>query len=812
MGFALPGVLDAQGPPMENLKLWFDAGEGVTEAGGSVIAWDDQSDGDLLHDGTAGRGTPMLELREFPSEAELPVMRFDGGSGFDLENDDDLYLSSMSIYTVVTVDSVGLDPESRSRLLIANYVNVFGFGLGISDSAVGRVKWFTAGPSDSYEPAPGGELQADVPVLLTATHTGAEKALYVNRQLAGEPVAIGGPSYTGGGEGLPVLTLGYGPGAGGQFWDGTIAEILVYDGVDETQRELVESYLQGKYFSALDITGHPEDQSISEGDPAEFRVGFIGQKPFEFQWLRDGVEIPGATDRTYILDHTVRGDDGARFSVRVSSVTAGLSEVSNEAVLLVIDLDNDAIELVSATRNVANSGEVYVRFSEAALPITASEAGNYAIDNGVTVNGVTLSDSTNQVYLSTSPIEAGTTYTLTVNGVQDRAENTIDANSQAEIRIDVVDLTPPTDDLVLWLAADDRFVEIDDEDRVVSWTDLAGEDNNAFTDPDFGTSHPLLSTNDFVAGEREVMVFDGNTGMGIENQAALRSREISMYAVMPVGLESGTILSFYDPAGRWGTGWVWRLLGKPEGSPTQINLFTGQLTCGGISDTTTAFGGIAGGYQILTATISNEANMKRIFADGLLVQEWPLGNTDAANCEDGSPYVPEMIYNNLERFAIATFREFGANREHIGAIAEILVYTSVDDARRAAVESYLNARYFEDEPRAVFRRGDWDGSGVVDITDSLNRLGFLFLGLTPTECDDAGDFDNSGAIDISDSLNELTFLFLGTVTPPPPGTMLCGPDPLEVIAEGGGLPEQVVLALGCVEYPDADNPAAVPCP
>jgi hypothetical protein len=806
------GQLDAQLPPMENLKLWLDAGQGVTEAGGSVIAWDDQSENEPLHDGTASRGIPVIELVEFPSEFELPVMRFDGGSGFDLESDDDMYLGSMSIYAVAAVDEVGLEPESRSRLLIANYVNVFGFGLGMSDSREGVVKWFSAGPSDSYEPTPGGDMQAKVPVLLTATHSGTEKRLYVNRQIAGDPVPIGGPSYTGGDEGLPTLTVGWNPGAGGQFWDGYIAEVLVYDSVDETQRDLVEGYLQGKYFSALDITGHPESQNISEGDPVEFRVGFIGQAPFEFQWLRDGVEIPGATEKTYVLDHVVRGDDGARFSVRVSSVTAGLSEVSNEAILLVIDLDDEDIELVGARRNVLNNREVIVEFSEPALPVTAAEVANYAIDNGITVDGVELSDSPNLVYLATSAIEPGATYTLTVNGVQDRAENSIAADSQAEIVIHEVDATPPADDLVLWLAADERFVELDDQDQVLTWTDLAREDNNAFREVDFGSSYPALTTHDFTPGERSVLLFDGDTGMGIENEAALRLTEISMYAVFPVGPTSGSIMSLWDFAGRWGTGWEWRVLGKPEDSPSQINLFTGQLTCGGFSNTTSPFGGIGGGYQILAATISNESNMKRLYADGAVIAEWPLGNTDWANCEDGSPYVPAMTYNNLERASIATLRQVGVNRQHVGEIAEILIYGAVDEAQRLEVEDYLRTKYFETTPRTVFRRGDWDGSGIVDITDSLNRLGFLFLGTTPTKCDEAGDFDNSGAIDISDSLNELTHLFLGTVIPPPPGTMECGPDPLELIPEGGGLPAQVVLSLGCIEYPNADLPDAVGCP
>ena len=46
------GTLSAQ-PPMENLKLWLDAGEGTIEQGGSVAVWEDQSTEGPFHDGTA---------------------------------------------------------------------------------------------------------------------------------------------------------------------------------------------------------------------------------------------------------------------------------------------------------------------------------------------------------------------------------------------------------------------------------------------------------------------------------------------------------------------------------------------------------------------------------------------------------------------------------------------------------------------------------------------------------------------------------------------------------------------------------------
>jgi hypothetical protein len=115
-----------------------------------------------------------------------------------------------------------------------------------------------------------------------------------------------------------------------------------------------------------------------------------------------------------------------------------------------------------------------------------------------------------------------------------------------------------------------------------------------------------------------------------------------------------------------------------------------------------------------------------------------------------------------------------------------------------------------------FRRGDHDGSGLVDITDPLNLLGFLFLGTTPPICEDASDGDNSSALDISDALNVLGFLFLGSfpLNETLPGPSGCGSDPDVIIDPDGpgGFPEQPAASLGCDMYP---NPTFLPgaaCP
>jgi hypothetical protein len=75
-----------------------------------------------------------------------------------------------------------------------------------------------------------------------------------------------------------------------------------------------------------------------------------------------------------------------------------------------------------------------------------------------------------------------------------------------------------------------------------------------------------------------------------------------------------------------------------------------------------------------------------------------------------------------------------------------------------------------------FRRADSNGDGVVDITDPIFTLTFIFLGGQKPGCLKAADADDSGELDITDPVYSLGFLFLGGKAPPAPFPG-CGEDP-----------------------------------
>jgi glucose/arabinose dehydrogenase len=82
------------------------------------------------------------------------------------------------------------------------------------------------------------------------------------------------------------------------------------------------------------ISSHPRDLTIGEGQSAIFSVSASGTAPLRYQWRRNGSRIQGATSSTLVFTAT-NADNGARFSVDVSN-SFGV-EASNSATLTVIN-------------------------------------------------------------------------------------------------------------------------------------------------------------------------------------------------------------------------------------------------------------------------------------------------------------------------------------------------------------------------------------------------------------------------------------------------------------------------------------------
>ncbi len=97
-------------------------------------------------------------------------------------------------------------------------------------------------------------------------------------------------------------------------------------------------------------------------------------------------------------------------------------------------------------------------------------------------------------------------------------------------------------------------------------------------------------------------------------------------------------------------------------------------------------------------------------------------------------------------------------------------------------ESYLirgRAGRFAPTVRALFRRGDANTDGKVDIADAIGTLSYLFARGAAPSCLDAADANDDETLNLADAVRTLGYLFANAGDLPRPFTA-CGTDPLVV--------------------------------
>lgn len=130
---------------------------------------------------------------------------------------------------------------------------------------------------------------------------------------------------------------------------------------------------------------------------------------------------------------------------------------------------------------------VIVSFSDGLDTTTATTAANYMLNNGATVTSAALGAS-NEVVLATSALSSGTSYTLTVQNVENDYGITMSPSSTNL----TVGLYPAN--LALWIRADTGVTT--DANGVNQWNDMSGNGNN-LTQTLGAPFEPELATNSY---------------------------------------------------------------------------------------------------------------------------------------------------------------------------------------------------------------------------------------------------------------------------------------------------------------------------
>ena len=90
------------------------------------------------------------------------------------------------------------------------------------------------------------------------------------------------------------------------------------------------------------ITTQPAAQTVTEGQTATFSVVATGNALLNYQWKKNGIDIPGATSSAYTIPATSIGDSGAVYSV---VVTNSAGSVTSEGATLTVNAAPPAISI-----------------------------------------------------------------------------------------------------------------------------------------------------------------------------------------------------------------------------------------------------------------------------------------------------------------------------------------------------------------------------------------------------------------------------------------------------------------------------------
>lgn len=81
------------------------------------------------------------------------------------------------------------------------------------------------------------------------------------------------------------------------------------------------------------IVNQPESATITAGDPVQFSVTASGGIPMSFQWQKNGVNIPGATEATFSIAQTAQADSGLYRCVVINHIDTAISTAAKLTVL-----------------------------------------------------------------------------------------------------------------------------------------------------------------------------------------------------------------------------------------------------------------------------------------------------------------------------------------------------------------------------------------------------------------------------------------------------------------------------------------------
>jgi hypothetical protein len=167
------------------------------------------------------------------------------------------------------------------------------------------------------------------------------------------------------------------------------------------------------------ILDHPDSVTVNECGNFTLSVGASGTG-LTYQWKRNGVDVPGATQSSYTVNGAKPSLHGGTYTVVVAG-TVPPSPCTSLPATVTVTPDTAGPTVVSA---VGNPDQTTITITLAdQCPVNATHAqtlANYTVSGGITVNSAVLAGSV--VTLTTSARSPGVNYSLTIRNIRDTSD------------------------------------------------------------------------------------------------------------------------------------------------------------------------------------------------------------------------------------------------------------------------------------------------------------------------------------------------------------------------------------------------------
>lgn len=165
------------------------------------------------------------------------------------------------------------------------------------------------------------------------------------------------------------------------------------------------------------ITSQPVSQTVTAGQTATFSVNASGAFSMTYQWRKNGVNISGATAASYTTPVTTTADNGAQFSVVITSLAGSVT--SSSATLTVTATP------VAPSITAQPASQTVTAGQTATFSVTAS--GSSPLSYQWRKNGANISGATGASYATptVTTVDTGTQFSVVVNNSIGSATSTV---------------------------------------------------------------------------------------------------------------------------------------------------------------------------------------------------------------------------------------------------------------------------------------------------------------------------------------------------------------------------------------------------